>query len=130
MSSPGEDATDTMEMDEPRLVLIADGNAGRAQRVAAECGDDDEAGQHEHADGQCGDRDDHREAAPLSQFLTDLRTHEFDTPQLHTLGTHRYRAAQVLAKELQHRARRIDVVEFHDLAVEHEPDSPARRRVA
>ena len=37
MASPGEDSTDTMEVEAPRLVLVADGNVGRAQRVAAEC---------------------------------------------------------------------------------------------
>ncbi len=33
------------------------------------------------------------------------------------LGT---RSAQVLAKKLQHRARRVDVFQFNDLAVQHE----------
>lgn len=37
MASLGDDTTDTMDLDETRLVLIADGQMGRGQRVAAEC---------------------------------------------------------------------------------------------
>ena len=37
MKIPGDDTTDTMDLDERRLVLIADGQQGRGQRVAAEC---------------------------------------------------------------------------------------------
>ncbi len=42
----------------------------------------------------------------------------------------RSRPTQVLAQELQHRACRVDVVQLHDLTVEHETDFPARRCVA
>ncbi len=60
-------------------------------------------------------------------FTIEFREHDRARTAV-ALGTTLFRTGpvQVLAKELQHRSRGIDVVKLHDLAIEHEADGLPR----